>query len=157
MSPRSHDRLRGLGFLVADINRLMRKEFDRRVRHLGLTRAQWLFISYLKRQPGCTQRELAEALQLEKITVGRQAERLMKSGWISRRDHAADGRAYRLHLTPRAARMAERLAEVAVGLRRDYLRGVRPVRRLELRDDLLQIKSNLQHMEANGKKPFTSP
>ena len=155
MTQRSHDRLRGLGFLVADINRLMRKEFDRRVRHLGLTRAQWLFISYLKRQPGCTQSELAETLQLEKITVGRQAERLLKSGWISRRDHAADGRAYHLHLTPRARQMAERLAVAAVGLRRDYLHGLPPARRMALRDDLLQIKSNLQQMEANGKKPFT--
>ena len=57
---------KGLGFLIADINRLMRKEFDRRVRTLGLTRAQWLFISYLVRQPGCTQSDLADAMQTQK-------------------------------------------------------------------------------------------
>jgi MarR family transcriptional regulator, transcriptional regulator for hemolysin len=156
MRQRSHDHLRGLGFLVADINRLMRKEFDRRVRHLGLTRSQWLFISYLTRLPGCTQSELAEALQLEKITVSRQAARLVKAGWISRRDHAADGRAYRLHLAPRARRMAERLEEVATALRCDYLRGVAPARRFALRDDLLHIKANLQRMDANGKPAFPS-
>ena len=50
---------RSLGFLFADISRLTRKEFDRRVRDLGLTRAQWLFLYYLARQPGCTQREMA--------------------------------------------------------------------------------------------------
>jgi MarR family transcriptional regulator for hemolysin len=156
MTQRSHDHLPGLGFLIADLNRLMRKEFDRRVRHLGLTRAQWLFISYLTRLPGCTQSELAEALQLEKITVSRQAARLVKAGWISRRDHAIDGRAYRLHPTPRARAMAERLAEVAGGLRRDYLRGLAPPRRIALRADLLHIKANLQHMDANGKPAFTT-
>ena len=45
---------RNFGFLFADISRLARKEFDRRVRDLGLTRAQWLFLYYLSRQPGCT-------------------------------------------------------------------------------------------------------
>ena len=155
MTQRSHDHLRGLGFLVADINRLMRKEFDRRVRPLGLTRAQWLFISYLTRLPGCTQSELAEALQLEKITVSRQAARLVKAGWISRRDHAADGRAYRLRPTRRARQIAERLVEAADHLRRDYLRGLAPPRRIALRDDLLHIKANLQHMETNGKPAST--
>lgn len=154
MTQRAHDRLHGLGFLVADINRLMRKEFDRRVRHLGLTRAQWLFLSYLSRQPGCTQSDLAEALQMEKITVSRQAVRLVRSGWVARRDHAADGRAYHLHPTAKARRMVARLSEVAVDLRRDYLRGVPAARQLSLRDDLALIKANLQAMETNGKHPY---
>jgi DNA-binding MarR family transcriptional regulator len=151
MTQRAHDRLRGLGFLIADLNRLMRKAFDRRVRHLGLTRSQWLFIAYLAQRPGCTQSELAEMLQLEKITVSRQAERLVKAGWVSRRDHAADGRAYHLHLTPRARRLSERLEAVAADLRADYLRGFSAARRLALRDDLLRIKANLLRLEASGK------
>ncbi len=70
------------GFLFADISRLVRKEFDRRVRDLGLTRAQWLFLYYLARQPDCTQSELAELLQVEKITISRQAGRL-RSDYLS--------------------------------------------------------------------------
>src|SRR3954471_5294627 len=87
-----------LGFIINDISRLSRKEFDRRVRELGLTRAQWLFLWHVAQQPGCTQSELAERLQMEKITIGRQAERLLRTGWIERRDHAEDGRAYHLHV-----------------------------------------------------------
>ena len=149
MTQRSHDRLHGLGFLIADLNRLMRKEFDRRVRHLGLTRSQWLFISYLARQPGCSQSELAEAMQVEKISVSRQAARLISAGWVSRRDHAADGRAYHLHPTTKARRMTERLEDAAAELRRDYLRGVPVSRQVALRDDLISIKNNLQAMEAS--------
>jgi DNA-binding MarR family transcriptional regulator len=157
MTQRAHDRTRGLGFLIADLNRLMRKEFDRRVRPLGLTRSQWLFIAYLAQRPGCTQSELAELLQLEKITVSRQADRLVKTGWVARRDHANDGRAYHLHLTPRAQRLNDRIGEAAVRLRRDYLRGLPVARQLALHEDLLHIKANLLRMEANGKKPFTLP
>ena len=99
--PRS-DLSSGLGFLISDLNRLMRREFDRRVRSLHLTRAQWLFIVHLVRQPGCTQSDLAESMQVEKITVSRQAARLTRAGWIRRTAHASDARAYRLQPTPKA-------------------------------------------------------
>ena len=139
---------RSLGFLLADISRLARREFDRRVRDLGLTRAQWLFLYYLARQPGCTQSEMAELLQMEKITVSRQAERLEKAGWIQRDDHAADGRAYHLLLTPRAERIIARLDERADRLRNDYLQGITPGRRSALLADLSLIKANLLNLDS---------
>ena len=134
---------RHLGLLLADINRLVRREFDRRVRPLGLTRAQWMFLFQLSRQPGMTQSELAEQLQMEKISVSRQAGRLQRAGWIERRDDAEDRRAYHLFLTPRATRVVGRLDDMATGLRTDYLRGVPAARRSALVADLTRIKTNL--------------
>ena len=139
---------RNLGFLLADISRMARKEFDRRVRDLGLTRAQWLFLYYLARQPGCTQSDLAELLQMEKITVSRQAKRLEQAGWIQRADHADDGRAYHLELTPRAGRVIARLDERADRLRDDYLQGLSPARRASLMADLTLIKANLLRLDS---------
>src|SRR5947208_2111676 len=125
------------GFVLGDISRLARKEFDRRVRALRLTRAQWLFLYYLAQQPGCTQSELAERLQMEKITVSRQASRLLRAGWIERRDHAEDRRAYRLCITRKAEPIIARLAEIGAKLRSDYLKGVSGSRRTALMADLL--------------------
>jgi len=139
---------RHLGLLFADINRLARREFDRRVRPLGLTRAQWLFLFQLSRQPGASQSELAEHLQMEKISVSRQAGRLQRAGWIERRDDSADRRAYHLFLTPRAARVVGKLDHMAAGLRADFLRGVPPARRSALVADLSRIKANLLALEA---------
>lgn len=135
------------GFLLADISRLARREFDRRVRHLRLTRAQWLFLYHLSRHPGCTQSELAESLQMERISVSRQAERLERAGWIRRRDHADDARAYHLELTPKAERMVSRLDRIATELREEYLRGLPSLRRSALITDLQQIKHNLLRLE----------
>lgn len=134
---------RNLGFLFADISRLARREFDRRVSDLGLTRAQWLFLYYLARQPGCTQSELAEILQLEKITISRQAERLEKAGWITRNDRANDGRAYRLKLTARARGTIRNLERRADRLREEYLEGVSSPHRRILLSELIVIKKNL--------------
>jgi len=142
---------RALGVLLADISRLARKEFDRRVRDLGLTRAQWLFLYYLARQPGCTQSELAERLQMEKITISRQAERLEKAGWIKRSDHAADARAYHLELTPRAQRIITLLNERADRLRNEYLSGLTPRRRSTLMAELRLIKANLLRLHSQAR------
>jgi len=142
---------RSLGFLLADISRLARKEFDRRVRDLGLTRAQWLFLYYVARHPGCTQSELADLLQMEKISVSRQAERLEKAGWIRRGDVPGDARAYRLKLTPRAARIIARLDDRAERLRSDYLEGITAPRRAGLLADLSLIKDNLLRLAAKPR------
>lgn len=141
-----------LGFIIADISRLARKEFDRRVRDLGLTRAQWLFLYHLARNPGCTQAELADRLQMEKISVGRQAERLLRAGWIERRDHSADRRAYHLFLAARAAPIVAHLSEAATRLRADFMHGLPPPRRQALIEDLLHIKSNLLRMDAEARR-----
>ncbi len=62
---------RRFGFLLHDIARLMRKRFDARTRDSGLTRAQWQVLAVLRAQEGVNQATLAEALDLEPITVGR--------------------------------------------------------------------------------------
>lgn len=148
---------RSLGFILSDISRLARREFDRRVRSLRLTRAQWLFLYHLGREAGCTQSEMAERLQMERISVSRQAERLERAGWIRRLDSREDGRAYRLHLTPRAERMVDRLAEAAEQLREEYLQGIPAARREQLIDDLLHIKANLLRMEGTPSHSHEDP
>lgn len=142
---------RTLGFIVSDISRLLRKEFDRRVRGHGLTRAQWLLLYHLARQPGASQSDLAESLQLEKITISRHAARLEKSGWLERHDHAHDGRAYRLRLTVRATKMIAQLSGVVDELRDAAMGGIPVARRAALIDDLLQVKSNLAALDAAAK------
>ncbi|MES1166774.1 MAG: MarR family transcriptional regulator [Pseudomonadota bacterium] len=136
---------RGLGFVLNDVSRLLRREFERRVRGFGLTRAQWMLLSYVARHPGSTQSELAEILQQEKITVSRQAARLEKNGWLQR-DDAADRRAYRLQLTPKAGEMVARLVVVSDRLRVDALSGLPVARREALINDLLLVKANLQRL-----------
>src|SRR3954468_10690004 len=129
------------GFILSDISRLARREFDRRVGDLGLTRAQWLVLLHLARRPGCTQSDLAESMQMQKITVSRHAARLLRAGWIERRDHAEDGRAYHLYLSRKAEPLIEKLTGVADDLRSEFMRGLNATRRDALITDLLHIKT----------------
>lgn len=97
-------------FLLHDVARLLRVDADKRARAHGMTRAQWAILIRLDRQPGLSQKELAELLEVEPITVARLIDRLEGAGMVERRPDPRDRRIWRLHLRPAAVPM---LAEIA--------------------------------------------
>ena len=89
---------RDLLFLLHDVARLLRVDADKRARLHGMTRAQWGILIWLDRQPGISQKELAELLEVEPITVARLIDRLEARGMVERRPDPRDRRIWRLHL-----------------------------------------------------------
>lgn len=142
------------GFLLHELSHLLRREFDRRVERagLGLTRAQWLILRQIGQHAGCRQRDVAAMLQLEPATVGRHVDRLAAAGWLDRRDDFRDGRAYRLHLRPKARHALARLKRLGAQLRQEYLAGIPAPRRETLIDDLLVIRQNLLACRLRAEK-----
>ena len=88
-----------LGFLISDVARLLRRAFDQRAHGCGLTRAQWQVLAYLFHNEGSNQAAVAEALDVEPITLSRHIDRLEALGYVDRLPDPADRRARRLHLT----------------------------------------------------------
>src|ERR1700677_3577380 len=93
---------RDLLFLLHDVARLLRVDADKRARQHTMTRAQWGILIWLTRQPGISQKELAEFLEVEPITVARLIDRLEARGMVERRRDPRDRRIWRLHLLPPA-------------------------------------------------------
>ena len=87
---------RNFGFLMHDIARLLRMNYDRRVRRFGLTRSQWWVITNLYRNDGLTQSELADTLDIERASLGRLLDRLEANGWVRREPCRSDRRAKRV-------------------------------------------------------------
>ena len=102
---------RDLLFLLHDVARLLRVDADKRARQHGMTRAQWAILIWLERQPGLSQKELSEILEVEPITVARLIDRLDTRGMVERRPDPRDRRIWRLHLLPPAS---EVLGEIDV-------------------------------------------
>jgi len=88
--------------LLHDLARHLRLDADRRASAYGLTRAQWFILSRLEIRPGLSQKELAEIIEVEPITVGRLIDRLEAGGMVERRADPDDRRIWRLHLLPAA-------------------------------------------------------
>ena len=83
---------------VITLGRLIRTEADKRARAHDMTRAQWIILLNVGRQPGLQQRELAELLEVEPISVARLVDRLEARGMVERRADPGDRRCWRLHL-----------------------------------------------------------
>ena len=138
------DLSRNFGFLLHDVARLMRTAYDRRIRKLGLTRAQWWVLTHLYRSNGVSQTELAETLEIEKPTLGRLLDRLEAKGWVRREHDASDRRVWRVHLTDEVEPALRTMRKIAAELRRDALTGISAAERERFVDTLLAIKDNLR-------------
>lgn len=100
---------RGVGIQIADLARVTRTAVDKKARTIGMTRAQWAVLLKVSRAEGMRQIDLAQEMGVEPITVARLVDRLETMGVIERRADPRDRRAKRLHLTPGAAPLVEKV------------------------------------------------
>jgi DNA-binding MarR family transcriptional regulator len=138
------------GFLLHDTARLMRRDFERRSRSSGLTRAQWAVLAYLARSEGSSQAALAEMLDIEPITLVRLLDRLEEAGWVERRADPDDRRVRRLFLTETARPLMDQFQEIAAATREAALCGLSEEERRQVTDLLMKVRSNLSGRESTA-------
>ena len=132
-----------VALLVADSSRFFRRRFDARARRIGVSRAQWQVLFALSRNQGINQAGLADALDVETITVGRMVDRLEEAGLVERRADPADRRAWRLHLTERAHPILEELRAVGEIVMDEALAGISAAEQEVLGALLGRLRANL--------------
>lgn len=135
-----------IGYVLSDVARLIRTVFDRRVRDIGLTRAQWLVLTRLYRKPGASQTELAEMLEVDRASAGRMIDRMEKGGWLERRPDAADRRINRLFLTDEARHLHARMWAIAESTIDDALSPLSAAERDAFTRLAGRVKGKLQSM-----------
>lgn len=130
-------------FLLHDVARHLRLDADRRAACHGLTRAQWVILYRLNGQPGLSQKELAEVLEVEPITVARLIDRLDERGLVERRADPADRRVWRLHLMPPGAEVLEDLRGERAAMLAAVTEGLDEQTVARVTDALARIKTNV--------------
>ena len=137
--------------VLSDVARLMRTLADARARAHGMTRAQWMILVRLERQPGMSQNELAALVEVEPITVGRLVDRLEARGMVERRPDPTDRRIWRLHLKSEAQPMLKEIDKARAELNAMMIAHI-PQKELEtVIDCLLQMKTNMTDTRASAK------
>ena len=129
--------------LLYDVARLMRLRADQRARLDGMTRAQWIILTWLERQPGLSQNELAGLVEVEPITVGRLIDRLEARGFVERRPDPGDRRVRRLHLKPAAQPILEKIHAYKREINAKMTDGIDPDSLKYVADSLFRMKANL--------------
>jgi len=147
MSSPAFDPRRNFGSLLGEISRLLRRNFNRRLRHFGLTQTQWQAIVHLRRCEGINQAPLAEAMEIQPITLARLIDRLEAGGWVERRPDPGDRRAVRLFLTPKAQPILTELRDAAEAVHEETCANMSVAEFEQLLASLEKIKSNLLHAD----------
>ncbi len=145
-----------IGYVLTDVARLLRTVFERRVRAIGLTRAQWVVIARLHKRPGLSQSEVADILEIEKASAGRLIDRMEAKGWLERRPDPADRRVNRLQLTAEAERLHGLIWPIAEATVDDALVGLTPRQQRQLGELMVKLKTRLQDLVEHDPVTLTA-
>jgi DNA-binding MarR family transcriptional regulator len=121
----------------------MRTRADHMARQHGTTRAQWLILLRLERQPDLSQNELACIAEVAPITVARLVDRLEATGLVKRCIDPEDRRIWRLRLTPAAAPILREIKRCRAKLHAAMTRDIEPAVLQTMLVGLRKMKSNL--------------
>lgn len=107
------------GFLVTDVSRLIRQEFDRLINEggLGVTPGEARALSHAARAGSVRQTVLAERMGVEAMTLSAYLDRLEARGLVGRTVDPSDRRAKLVHTTDAANEVLVRIREISPRLR----------------------------------------
>ncbi len=100
-----------------------RTALDRRLRPLGLSRATWMLLAWVRKLDAPSQTVLADRLGLEGASVVRLVDRLEREGLVERRP-GADRRVKTIHLTGKGEALSAEIHRVAAAMRREVFAGI---------------------------------
>lgn len=132
-----------IGFVINDVARMMRREFDRQATALGLTRAQWQVLAYLLREDGQQQKQLADQMDITAITLTGLLDRLERDGWVERRNDPTDRRAKQVYLTDKVQPTIQAVRDIGMHVRQRALEGLDEGEQEQLMRLLQRMRSNL--------------
>jgi DNA-binding MarR family transcriptional regulator len=129
--------------LLYDVARHMRTCADQMAREHGMTRALWVILARLERQPDLSQNELAAVAETSPMTVARLIDRLESRGLVKRCPDPADRRIWRLRLTPAATPILGEIKKLRAKLHEIMTAGIDPAVLEAMAAGLRQMKENI--------------
>lgn len=137
-----------LPYLLSDSARLLRRDFDARVRELGMTSPQARLLLILHLTEGENQGFYAERLEVEPISLTRMIDRMADAGLVERRPDPADRRAWRLFLTEKSLLVIDQVRASLAELDNEMLAGLDEAARESLAAMLDTIRTNFTNARA---------
>jgi DNA-binding MarR family transcriptional regulator len=120
------------------VSRLIARAYEDR---FGLTIPQWRLIAVLAEDGAMTPGAAVARTVLDKVTISRAAQALVKRRLVARVAHEEDGRSHRLSLTDEGLRLHAEIAPLALAYEAALLSGLAP-------GEVAAVKLLLKRLEA---------
>ena len=116
----------------------------------GLSVPQWRLICVLAEDGGLTQGQLVARTVMDKVTVSRAAQGLLKRHLVGRSDHHADGRSHVLALTAEGASLYAEISPLALAYEAALIAGLAPDEVALLKRLLNRLQSAAGHLAGDA-------
>ena len=131
-------------YIIHELSRLISTNFDQAMSSHKLTHGQWWAMMHINENPGASQSDLANIMQMTRASAGKLLERMEAKGWIERRPDPADNRVRRIYLADGAVPVFKQMGEEGLALFKALLGPLDPDDEMKLLETLRQIKANAQ-------------
>lgn len=89
----------------------------------SLYRGQWPVLQYIRRNPGCTQVEIAQTLLITPSSIAQSTSRMQRDGLLEKQPQSGDRRSNCLRLTGKGAAVSEECGRRYYEIDRDIAAG----------------------------------
>jgi DNA-binding MarR family transcriptional regulator len=110
-------------YLMAHASRRREAILAEQLHELGLTISNWRALAVLNRLGACTMSELAHLSAVDRTTLTRTIDQLVKQGLVERTPSAGDRRLVLLRLRPEGAELARRGSAESARLNERWIKG----------------------------------
>ena len=137
------------GFLIHDSARLRRIVIDEIFKPLKVTRSQAWALAYLSRRDGLTQSDLADDMNLGKVTLSGLIDRLEDVAMVERRPDPTDRRIKRIYITREGRRVIKEMRVLTLEGNKHMLDGISVEEIEQTVETLRKLNRNLKNIKSN--------
>lgn len=129
------------------VSRLIARAYEDR---FGLTIPQWRLMTVLAEDGPLTQQAIGIRTVMDKVTVSRATQGLVKRKLVQRAPHDADGRSHHVMLSKAGVRLYSEIAPLALEYEARLLRHFDPAAVASLKQFLLHLEQAAAELAAGG-------
>lgn len=119
----------------------------------GLTIPQWRLVCVLAEDDRATPARIVARTVMDKVTVSRAAQGLLKRRLVARAEHEADGRSHTLSLTDAGQSLYAEIAPLALAYEAALLSGLSPEEAAQLRRLLARLQAAAGQLAGEAQPP----
>jgi DNA-binding MarR family transcriptional regulator len=119
-------------YLLFQIGRYRDAQFDRLLATVGMTNLRWQTFQVVRRIDDCSMSDLSRFSGIDRTTLTRSIDRLVKDGLVERCAHPSDRRLVLLKLTPVGEVFHKEAVGIAMAFNRKVTETMPPEKRREL-------------------------
>ncbi len=130
-------------YLLSQIVGRRNRRIAQKLRPFGVTMPKWRVLAVLHERPTATMTQLADFTTIDRTTLTRTLDQMVRDRLVERCVDTRDRRSIRIHLTPKGARVFDRILPLVIEENDYSTRGISPDAFAEFRRTLGRIVTNL--------------